>query len=207
MAKHTAAFARPRSGTAPAGRPLLRDGPQPVQVPLAARAQAPALQGRSGQPSVAVVMGSLTDFEYMRQCAAILQTLAIAYEARVLSAHRTPDAMFDYAAHAAEKGLQVIIAGAGGAAHLPGMLAAKTVLPVIGVPIPATALAGTDSLLSIAQMPQGTPVATMAIGRPGAVNAGLLAAAILALHDPALRQRLLQYRRKRTAEALSARLP
>ncbi len=207
MAKHAVAFARPRSGTAPVGRPrpLPRDGPQPAQVPLAARAPAP--QGGSGQPLVAVVMGSLTDFEYMRECGTILQTLAIVYEARVLSAHRTPDAMFDYAAQAAEKGLQVIIAGAGGAAHLPGMLAAKTVLPVIGVPIPATPLAGTDSLLSIAQMPQGTPVATMAIGRPGAVNAGLLAAAILALHDPALRQRLLHYRRKRTAEALSARLP
>jgi 5-(carboxyamino)imidazole ribonucleotide mutase len=138
----------------------------------------------SAQPRVGVIMGSRSDLETMRSAATTLQELGIAFELRVVSAHRTPDLLFRYASEAQARGLQAIIAGAGGAAHLPGMVAAKTALPVIGVPIESKSLKGLDSLLSIAQMPAGVPVATMAIG--GAANAALFAARILALHDPAL---------------------
>ena len=138
----------------------------------------------SAQPRVGVIMGSRSDLETMRSAATTLQELGIPFEMRVVSAHRTPDLLFRYAAQAKERGLEVIIAGAGGAAHLPGMVATKTALPVIGVPIESKALHGLDSLLSIVQMPAGVPVATMAIG--GAANAALYAARILALHDPAL---------------------
>jgi 5-(carboxyamino)imidazole ribonucleotide mutase len=138
----------------------------------------------SVQPRVGVIMGSRSDLETMRSAATTLQELGIPFEMRVVSAHRTPDLLFRYAAQAKERGLEVIIAGAGGAAHLPGMVATKTALPVIGVPIESKALHGLDSLLSIVQMPAGVPVATMAIG--GAANAALYAARILALHDPAL---------------------
>jgi 5-(carboxyamino)imidazole ribonucleotide mutase len=143
---------------------------------------------------VGIVMGSQSDWPTMKEAARILDDLGIAYEARIVSAHRTPDRLWSYGTEAAGRGLQVIIAGAGGAAHLPGMMASKTRLPVIGVPILTKALSGVDSLYSIVQMPKGYPVATMAIGGAGAVNAGLMAAAILALSDPDLAQRLDDWR-------------
>ncbi len=154
-------------------------------------------------PHVGVVMGSRSDWETLRHAAATLEDLGIAHEVRVVSAHRTPDLLFDYAAQAMARGIRVLVAGAGGAAHLPGMLAAKTPLPVLGVPVQSQALNGLDSLLSIVQMPAGIPVGTLAIGRAGAVNAALLAAAILALADPALAQRLEAYRRAQTDAVLA----
>ncbi|HMH67426.1 MAG TPA: 5-(carboxyamino)imidazole ribonucleotide mutase [Pinirhizobacter sp.] len=153
-------------------------------------------------PRVGVVMGSSSDWETMEHACNILTDLGIAHEVRVVSAHRTPDLLFTYAEEAAGRGLQVIIAGAGGAAHLPGMLAAKTRLPVFGVPVQSKALNGMDSLLSIAQMPAGIPVGTLAIGRAGACNAGLLAAAVLALHDPAVARALDEFRARQTAAVL-----
>ncbi|MBA9084403.1 5-(carboxyamino)imidazole ribonucleotide mutase [Fontibacillus solani] len=143
---------------------------------------------------VAVIMGSKSDWETMSHACAILEELKIPYEKQVVSAHRTPDLMFEFAENAAQRGLKVIIAGAGGAAHLPGMVAAKTVLPVIGVPVKSAALNGFDSLLSIVQMPGGIPVATVAIGKAGATNAGLLAAQILGAYDPELAGRLQKRR-------------
>ncbi|GGJ09786.1 N5-carboxyaminoimidazole ribonucleotide mutase [Alicyclobacillus cellulosilyticus] len=152
-------------------------------------------------PLVGVIMGSHSDWETMARACEVLDELGVPYEKRVVSAHRTPDDMFAYAESAAARGIKVIIAGAGGAAHLPGMVAAKTVLPVIGVPVKSSSLNGLDSLLSIVQMPAGVPVATVAIGPAGAANAGLLAAQILALSDPQLRQRLAA-RRAALAEAV-----
>ena len=152
--------------------------------------------------SVAIIMGSQSDWPTMKEAAVILDDLGIGYEARIVSAHRTPDRLWSFGNTAAGRGLQVIIAGAGGAAHLPGMMASKTRIPVIGVPIQTRALAGVDSLYSIVQMPRGYPVATMAIGAAGAANAGLMAAAILALGDPALAARLDAWR-----AALSASIP
>ncbi|OUM94414.1 MAG: 5-(carboxyamino)imidazole ribonucleotide mutase [Thermobacillus sp. ZCTH02-B1] len=148
---------------------------------------------------VGVIMGSRSDWETMKHACDILEELGVPYEKRVVSAHRTPDLMFEYAETAAARGLKVIIAGAGGAAHLPGMVAAKTTLPVIGVPVKSSNLNGLDSLLSIVQMPAGVPVATVAIGNAGAANAGLLAAQILAAFDPELAQRI-EARRKRIAQ-------
>ncbi|HXD37311.1 MAG TPA: 5-(carboxyamino)imidazole ribonucleotide mutase, partial [Rhodanobacter sp.] len=145
-------------------------------------------------PRVGVVMGSRSDWETMRHAADVLTELGVPHEVRVVSAHRTPDLLFSYAEQAVERGVQVIVAGAGGAAHLPGMLAAKTRLPVFGVPVQSKALNGMDSLLSIAQMPAGVPVGALAIGRAGAVNAGLLAAAVLALHDATLAEALDRWR-------------
>ncbi|MGI6128027.1 MAG: 5-(carboxyamino)imidazole ribonucleotide mutase [Planifilum sp.] len=142
------------------------------------------------KPLVGIIMGSTSDWPTMKRSAEVLAELEIPHEKRVVSAHRTPDEMFRYAEEAAGRGIEVIIAGAGGAAHLPGMVAAKTVLPVIGVPIKTSTLNGLDSLLSIVQMPGGVPVATVAIGEAGAVNAGLLAAEILGIKDPSIRQRL-----------------
>jgi len=153
-------------------------------------------------PRVGVVMGSSSDWETMEHACNILTDLGIAHEVRVVSAHRTPDLLFSYAEEAVGRGLQVIIAGAGGAAHLPGMLSAKTRLPVFGVPVQSKALNGMDSLLSIAQMPAGIPVGTLAIGRAGACNAGLLAAAVLALHDPAVARALDEFRARQTAAVL-----
>lgn len=146
------------------------------------------------QPLVAVIMGSQSDMEVMRHAVEMLTELGVPHEVAVVSAHRTPDRMFAFAEAAAGRGIRVVIAGAGGAAHLPGMVAAKTVLPVIGVPVPSSHLNGLDSLLSIVQMPRGVPVATVAIGKAGAANAGLLAAQIVALHDPELRARLERFR-------------
>jgi 5-(carboxyamino)imidazole ribonucleotide mutase len=154
-------------------------------------------------PLVGVIMGSRNDFSVMRAAADILREFGVPHEVRVVSAHRTPDLMFEYAGTAASRGLRVIIAGAGGAAHLPGMVAAKTLLPVLGVPIAATALQGFDSLLSIVQMPKGVPVATLAIGAAGAANAGLLAVQILATTDPELQAKLAAWRAARRDEVLS----
>jgi 5-(carboxyamino)imidazole ribonucleotide mutase len=143
---------------------------------------------------VGIIMGSQSDWPTMKEAATILDTLGVAYESKIVSAHRTPDRLWQYGVTAAERGLQVIIAGAGGAAHLPGMMASKTRVPVIGVPVQTRALSGVDSLYSIVQMPKGYPVATMAIGAAGAANAGLMAAGILALHDADLAARLDQWR-------------
>ncbi|MGH8446267.1 MAG: 5-(carboxyamino)imidazole ribonucleotide mutase [Solimonas sp.] len=147
-------------------------------------------------------MGSRSDWETMAHAAQTLEDLGVPYEARVVSAHRTPDLLFDYAEKAAGRGIRVIVAGAGGAAHLPGMCAAKTVLPVLGVPVQSKALNGLDSLLSIVQMPAGIPVGTMAIGKAGATNAALLAAAILATTDKRLATKLAQFRSQQTAKVL-----
>ena len=149
-------------------------------------------------PLVGIIMGSTSDWETMRHAADTLAELGVAHETRVVSAHRTPDRLYDYARTAAGRGLRVIVAGAGGAAHLPGMTAAMTHLPVLGVPVESKALNGMDSLLSIVQMPAGVPVGTLAIGRAGAINAGLLAASILALSDDALSERLQAWRTART---------
>ena len=155
------------------------------------------------RPLVGIIMGSKSDWETMRHAAEILDQLGIGYEARVVSAHRTPDLLFEYAESARGRGIEVIIAGAGGAAHLPGMTAAKTTLPVLGVPIESKTLKGMDSLLSIVQMPAGVPVGTLAIGRAGAVNAALLAASILAGSRPELAERLRQHREQQTANVLA----
>ncbi len=153
-------------------------------------------------PPVGIIMGSQSDWPTMKEATTLLDELGVAYETRIVSAHRTPDRLWDYGKTAVDRGLQVIIAGAGGAAHLPGMMASKTRVPVIGVPVQTRALSGVDSLYSILQMPKGFPVATMAIGSAGAANAGLMAAGILALNDPALAQRLDDWR-----AALSASIP
>ncbi|MBX3563314.1 MAG: 5-(carboxyamino)imidazole ribonucleotide mutase [Sphingomonas sp.] len=149
-------------------------------------------------PLVGIIMGSTSDWETMRHAAEVLEALGVAHETKVVSAHRTPQRLYDYATSAADRGLKVVIAGAGGAAHLPGMAASMTHLPVLGVPVESKALKGMDSLLSIAQMPGGIPVGTLAIGKPGAINAGLLAAAILATSDEALAGRLKDWRAAQT---------
>lgn len=159
------------------------------------------------KPLVSVVMGSKSDWDVMQHAVAILDEFHVAYEARVVSAHRTPDLMFQFAGEARARGIRCIIAGAGGAAHLPGMIAAKTTLPVLGVPVNSRYLKGLDSLLSIVQMPKGVPVATFAIGEAGAANAGLFAVALLAVHNSELGEQLNQYRQKQTASVLSIELP
>ncbi len=156
------------------------------------------------QPLVGIIMGSLSDWETMRHAAQTLDELGAPFETRIVSAHRTPDLLFEYAASAEERGIEVIIAGAGGAAHLPGMAAAKTVLPVLGVPVESHALRGLDSLLSIVQMPAGVPVGTLAIGRAGAVNAALLAAAILGNRHPHIRTALHRFREQQTQRVLQS---
>jgi 5-(carboxyamino)imidazole ribonucleotide mutase len=158
-------------------------------------------------PQVGVVMGSNTDWDTMQHACDVLREFAVAFEARVLSAHRMPDEMFAYAEAARARGLRAIIAGAGGAAHLPGMLAAKTVIPVLGVPVPSRYLRGEDSLLSIVQMPKGVPVATFAIGESGAANAALFAVAMLAAEDAELAMKLAQYRATQTEKARNMTLP
>ncbi len=154
------------------------------------------------QPLVGLIMGSRSDWDTLQHAARTLDELGIPHEVRVVSAHRTPDLLFDYAGGATARGLRVLIAGAGGAAHLPGMAAAKTTLPVLGVPVQSQALHGVDSLLSIVQMPAGVPVATFAIGRAGAINAALFAAAILAAQDAGIRVKLEEFRRRQTADVL-----
>jgi 5-(carboxyamino)imidazole ribonucleotide mutase len=160
--------------------------------------------GKPGlKPLVSVIMGSTSDWETMQHAAQILEQLGVPFETRVVSAHRTPDLLFRYSAEAEKHGLEVIIAGAGGAAHLPGMTAANTVLPVLGVPVESKALKGLDSLLSVSQMPGGIPVGTLAIGKPGATNAALLAAAILGTKYPKIREALRQFRKAQTAKVLA----
>lgn len=160
-------------------------------------------ESKTEAPRIGVVMGSRSDWETMKAAAEVLDRLGIPHEVTVVSAHRTPDRLFEYANAAAGRGLQAIIAGAGGAAHLPGMLAAKTAVPILGVPVQSRALSGMDSLLSIVQMPAGVPVATFAIGTAGATNAALFAAALLALHDPRVAQALTDFRRAQTEQVLA----
>ena len=158
-----------------------------------------------GKPRVGLIMGSSSDWDVMKHAAGVLKDFNVAYEAEVISAHRTPDRMFHYAETAIERGLKCIIAGAGGAAHLPGMIAAKTILPVLGVPVTSRQLQGIDSLLSIVQMPKGVPVATFAIGEPGAANAGLFAVSLLAVEDRELASLLVKFRQaqKETVSAMT----
>jgi 5-(carboxyamino)imidazole ribonucleotide mutase len=159
------------------------------------------------KPIVGVVMGSQSDWDVMQHAAKVLKDFGVAFEHKVVSAHRTPDAMFDYAESARERGLACIIAGAGGAAHLPGMLAAKTTVPVLGVPVPSKHLAGQDSLYSIVQMPKGIPVATFAIGEAGSANAGLFAVSLLAINDAAMASKLAQYRESLKEQVAAMQLP
>jgi len=161
---------------------------------------------KTASPLIGVIMGSKSDYEVLLPGIELLRELGVPHEVRVVSAHRTPDWMFEYASKAESRGLRVIIAAAGGAAHLPGMVASKTVLPVLGVPIPATLLNGVDSLLSIVQMPKGVPVGTLAIGKPGAANAALLATSIIALQNAEIRERLRAWRKARTDEVLEQEL-
>jgi 5-(carboxyamino)imidazole ribonucleotide mutase len=165
------------------------------------------MTSRSGSASIGVVMGSNSDWDVMQHACTILKEFGVSFEAKVLSAHRMPDEMFAYAESARERGLKAIIAGAGGAAHLPGMLASKTVIPVLGVPIPSKYLRGEDSLLSIVQMPRGVPVATFAIGEAGASNAALFAIAMLATGDADLAMKLAQFRATQTEKARNMTLP
>ncbi|GAB1719977.1 MAG: 5-(carboxyamino)imidazole ribonucleotide mutase [Nitrosospira sp.] len=159
------------------------------------------------KPRVGLIMGSSSDWEVMKHAAGVLKDFNVAYEAEVVSAHRTPDRMFHYAETAAGRGLKCIIAGAGGAAHLPGMIAAKTILPVLGVPVTSRPLQGIDSLLSIVQMPKGVPVATFAIGEPGAANAGLFAVSLLAAEDAELAGLLVKFRQAQAETVLAMTLP
>ena len=159
------------------------------------------------KPRVGVVMGSQSDWDVMQHAARVLKDFGVSYEARVVSAHRTPDTMFEYAEGARERGLACIIAGAGGAAHLPGMIASKTTLPVLGVPVPSRHLAGQDSLYSIVQMPKGIPVATFAIGEAGAANAGLFAVSLLAAADEGLAKKLAEYRERLREQVAAMQLP
>ena len=154
-------------------------------------------------PLVGVIMGSSSDLKFLQPAIDLLGELGVPHEAKVVSAHRTPDWMFEYAGTAEARGIEVIIAAAGGAAHLPGMVAAKTTIPVLGVPVPATLLNGLDSLLSIVQMPKGVPVGTLAIGEPGAINAALLATSIVSIQRPEMRERLRAWRRRRTDDVLA----
>jgi 5-(carboxyamino)imidazole ribonucleotide mutase len=161
----------------------------------------------ANKPLVGVVMGSSSDWDVMQHAVSILKEFGIEHEAQVLSAHRMPDQMFDYAKAARERGLRAIIAGAGGAAHLPGMIASQTIVPVLGVPVPSKYLRGEDSLLSIVQMPKGIPVATFAIGEAGAANAALAAVAMLATDDASLAEKLMQFRAQQTKAAMAMKLP
>ena len=163
-------------------------------------------QFNKNKPLVAIIMGSDSDWPVMRAAAEMLADFGVEYDARVVSAHRTPDLMFSFAENAAKDGFKLIIAGAGGAAHLPGMVAAKTILPVLGVPVPSKHLQGQDSLLSIVQMPKGIPVATFAIGESGAANAGLFAVSVLANHDAKLAKKLADFRAKQTAKVHAMKL-
>lgn len=169
------------------------------------KGKAPKSAAKGSAPLVGVIMGSKSDLKHMSIASELLTELGVPHEVKIVSAHRTPDWMFEYAESAEQRGLEVIIAAAGGSAHLPGMVAAKTTVPVLGVPIPATALVGVDALLSIVQMPKGIPVGTLAIGEPGAANAALLAASIVSNSRPEVRQRLREWRAGRTQEVMNNR--
>jgi 5-(carboxyamino)imidazole ribonucleotide mutase len=160
----------------------------------------------NNKPKVAIIMGSNSDWPIMEKAANILDDFGVNYESKVVSAHRTPDLMFEFASNAKKNGFEVIIAGAGGSAHLPGMVASKTTLPVLGVPVPTKHLAGQDSLLSIVQMPKGIPVGTFAIGEAGAANAGIFAASILALHDASIQKKLDEFRQQQESNVLQMKL-
>ena len=185
----------------------IRGGRRGIEIEPGVPGNGPYNRRMSEKPLVGVVMGSGSDYEVLAAAVQILSEFGIAHEVRVVSAHRTPDEMFTYAETARERGLRAIVAGAGGAAHLPGMLAAKTLVPVLGVPVPATLLNGLDSLLSIVQMPKGVPVATFAIGKPGAANAALFAVQMLAATDAALAEKLAAWRAARREEVLGMELP
>lgn len=172
-------------------------------MPKAKKSTGKAHTATRAKPLVGIIMGSTSDWETMEHAAKTLGDLGIPHETRVVSAHRTPDLLFEYASSAEKRGIEVIIAGAGGAAHLPGMTASKTVLPVLGVPVESKALKGIDSLLSIAQMPGGIPVGTLAIGKAGAINAALLAAGILGIKYPVVRESLRRFRKEQTAKVLA----
>jgi 5-(carboxyamino)imidazole ribonucleotide mutase len=174
---------------------------------MATRRTAAKSKGTKVPPQVGVIMGSTSDWETMRHAAEVLEDLGVSFEKRVVSAHRTPRLLYEYAGAAAGRGLRILIAGAGGAAHLPGMAAALTALPVLGVPVETKALKGLDSLCSIVQMPGGIPVATFAIGKPGAINAALFAASVIAHADPVVARALAARRAAQTAKVLKARLP
>ena len=163
-------------------------------------------KSKIADPLVSIIMGSKSDWPTMKHAAEVLDDFGVAHEVKIVSAHRTPDRLFEFAKSAEERGIEVIIAGAGGAAHLPGMCASQTIVPVLGVPVESRALKGLDSLLSIAQMPAGVPVGTLAIGEPGAKNAGLLAVAILANARPELRKKLVSYRSRQTRNVLKTKL-
>jgi 5-(carboxyamino)imidazole ribonucleotide mutase len=199
------------SGKGPSeARGLPRDGIHASLTPHSTLTLVPynrEMSEMGSAPLVGVVMGSKSDYEVMVASVEVLREFGVAHEVKVVSAHRTPDLLFEYAATAQGRGLRAIVAGAGGAAHLPGMLAAKTLVPVLGVPVRATALQGIDALLSIVQMPKGVPVATFAIGRAGAANAGLFAVAMLAVTDAKLSEKLAAWRAARTAEVLAEELP
>jgi 5-(carboxyamino)imidazole ribonucleotide mutase len=188
-------------------RPFLKERPRREGLRCAQEQEKCSNATMARSILVGVVMGSRSDYSTMEPCVELLREFEIPAETRIVSAHRTPDLLFQYASEAESRGLKVIIAAAGGAAHLPGMLASKTLVPVLGVPVPATSMQGLDALLSIVQMPKGVPVGTLAIGRPGAANAALLAAEILANEDPALRQRLKTWREGRMREVLAEELP
>src|SRR5690348_17432313 len=183
-----------------APRPSSSGPPIPAMKPERAAKAKTAARAMREAPCIGVIMGSKSDLKYVQPAIDLLTELDVPHEVRIVSAHRTPDWMFEYASTAEQRGLEVIIAGAGGAAHLPGMVAAHTILPVLGVPVPATMLNGLDALLSIVQMPKGVPVGTLAIGKPGAANAALLAAAIVSAGRPDLRERLRAWRDARTRE-------
>jgi 5-(carboxyamino)imidazole ribonucleotide mutase len=186
-----------------AGVLFLRSQTLPAEMSSAMKKRAAKSRKKKQKALVGVIMGSTSDWETMQHAAKILEELGVPFETRVVSAHRTPDLLFQYSADAEKAGLEVIIAGAGGAAHLPGMTAANTVLPVLGVPVESKALKGLDSLLSISQMPGGIPVGTLAIGKPGAINAALLAAAILGAKYPQIREALRKFRQNQTARVLA----
>jgi 5-(carboxyamino)imidazole ribonucleotide mutase len=193
------------------GRVVPQRGTTYLAIPLRLRLSHGVRAKKEAQPKsqalIGIIMGSQSDWETMQHAASTLQDLGVPFEASVVSAHRTPDLLFEYASTAADRGLHVIIAGAGGAAHLPGMCAAKTSLPVLGVPVESKVLKGIDSLLSIVQMPGGVPVGTLAIGKAGAINAALLATAILGAHDVAYRQAYEKFRRRQTTNVLGNRKP
>src|SRR5947209_9306422 len=196
-------MAKKQPSSSKSAPPSASETPAPPIFPQPVVNQAGSTQASSTQPLVGIIMGSSSDWETMEHAAKTLQELGVPHETRVVSAHRTPDLLFEYASSAEKRGIEVIIAGAGGAAHLPGMTSSKTVLPVLGVPVESKALKGLDSLLSIAQMPAGIPVGTLAIGKAGAINAALLAAAILGAKHGTIRESLRAFRAEQTGRVLS----